>query len=220
MQTRAQQWQFGTDDLRTPPTHHSWPEGTGPYEYQFDDQTLKFIVLQDPAVDFMAYPFGGSQTVPSTLLRQYDNAVREGDARDPRKLLPFLKKNRKLIMFHGYADTSISPFGSIAFYRDLLAAVKRSSLPVQDNVVLFMVQGMGHCGGGVTPTRFDSLSALQEWTEHGVIPRRMIAVSESDPQYSMPICPFPQKATLVGGSPRKANGWTCEADSSKRMKPE
>jgi hypothetical protein len=98
----------------------------------FDDQTLKFIVLQDPAVDFMLYPFGGSQTVPSTLLRQYDDAVREGDARDPRKLLPFLKKDGKLIMFHGYADTSISPFGSIAFFRDLLAAAKRSSLPVQD----------------------------------------------------------------------------------------
>lgn len=215
MQTQAQQWQFGPDDLPTPPTHHSWPEGTGPYEYQFDDQTLKYIVLQDPAADFMAYPFGDSQTVDSTVLRQYDLAVREGDARDPHRLLPFLRKNKRLIMFHGYADTSISPFGSIAFYRDLLKIGKQKSLTPQTSIALFIVPGMGHCGGGTTPTQFDSLSALQDWTERAVFPHQIVATSEADPQYSMPLCPFPMKAKLTGQSPRRASSWTCEADSAK-----
>lgn len=211
MQTSAQQWQFGTDDLPTPPTHQSWPEGTGPYEYQFDDQTLKYIVLQNPAADFMSYPIGDSQTVSSTLLKEYDIAVQQGDARDSHKLFPFLRKNGKLIMFHGYADTSISPFGSIAFYRDLLAVGKQASLEPQNNVALFMVPGMGHCSGGMTPTKFDSLSALQDWTERGAFPHQIVAVNERDPEYSMPLCPYPQMAKLTGQSPRKANDWTCRS---------
>lgn len=211
MQTRAQDWQFGTDNLPTPPTHHTWPEGTGPYEYQFDNQTIKYIVLQDPAADFMSYPFGDSQTVSSALLKQYDDSLREGDARDPQKLLPFLRKNGKLIMFHGYADTSISPFGSIAFYNDLLATGKQASVVPQNNVALFMVPGMGHCGGGTTPTKFDSLSALQDWTEGGAFPHQIIAVSDDTPDYSMPLCPYPEMATLTGQSPRKANDWTCRS---------
>lgn len=211
MQTRAQQWQFGTDDLSTPPTHQSWPAGTGPYEYQFDDQTLKYIVLQNPAADFMSYPFGDSQFVSLALLKQYDDAMQEGNARDPHKLLPFVRKNGKLIMFHGYADTSISPFGSIAFYRDLLVAGKQASIAPQENVALFMVPGMGHCSGGPTPTKFDSLSPLQDWTELGVFPRQIVAVNEDDPEYSMPLCPYPQTAKLTGLSPRNANDWTCQS---------
>jgi feruloyl esterase len=209
MQTRAQQWQFGTDDLPTPPTGQPWPEDTGPYEYQFDDQTLKYIVLQNPEADFMAYPFGDSQTANSAVLKDYDDAVQEGDARDPRRLLPFLHRNGKLIMFHGYADTSISPFGSIAFYRELLAAGKQDSLAPQSNVALFMVPGMGHCAGGATPTIFDTLSALQDWTERGVFPHQIIAVSENAPEYSMPLCPYPQMAKLTGNSPHRSNDWTC-----------
>ena len=216
MHTRAQQWQFGTDDLPTPPTHHSWPAGTGPYEYQFDDETLKYIVLRNPSTDFMSYPFGDSQIVPAKLLKAYDLAVQEGDARNPRKLLPFLRKNRKLIMFHGYADTSISPFGSIAFYRDLLAIGRQSSLAPENNVALFMVPGMGHCNGGTTPTVFDSLAVLQNWIEKGNFPRQMIAVSADDPQYSMPLCPYPQTTKLIGTSPRKASNWTCVNASSQR----
>jgi feruloyl esterase len=211
MQTRAQQWQFGTDDLPTPPTGQSWPPGTGPYEYQFDDQTLKDIVLLNPAADFMSYSFGDSQTVPSGLLKEYDIAVQEGDARDPHKLLPFLRRNGKLIMFHGYADTSISPFGSIAFYRDLLAVGKQASLAPQNNVALFMVPGMGHCGGGTTPTKFDTLSALQDWTERSAFPHQIIAVGEDNPEYSMPLCPYPRTAKLTGQSPRRANDWTCDS---------
>lgn len=80
-------------------------------------------------------------------------------------------EEEKLIMFHGYADTSISPFGSIAFYRDLLAIGKQASLEPQQNVALFMVPGMGHCGGGIAPTQFDSLSALLDWTENFRFPK-------------------------------------------------
>lgn len=211
MQTRAQQWQFGTDDLPTPPTHHSWPAGTGPYEYQFDDQTLKYIILKDPTANFISYPFGDSQIVHSALLKRYDSAVQEGDARDPNQLLPFLRKNGKLIMYHGYADTAISPFGSIAFYRDLLVAGKQASFVPQSNVALFMVPGMGHCSGGPTPTKFDTLSALQDWTEHGAFPRQIIAVKEDDPEYSMPLCPYPQTAKLTGRLIRNASDWKCQS---------
>ena len=159
----------------------------------------------------MSYPFGDSQIVPSALLKQYDKAMQEGDARDPHKLFPFLRKNGKLIIFHGYADTSISPFGSIAFYSDLLTVGKEASVAPQKNVALFMVPGMGHCSGGTTPTEFDSLSALQDWTEHDAYPRQITAVNEDAPEFSMPICPYPVTAKLKGQFPRRASDWTCES---------
>jgi feruloyl esterase len=33
---------------------------------------------------------------------------------------------------------------------------------------LFMVPGMGHCGGGPGVNSFDSIGALEKWVEKGV----------------------------------------------------
>jgi Tannase and feruloyl esterase len=54
-------------------------------------------------------------------------------------------------------------------------------------VALFMVPGIGHCAGGFTPTKFDTFSALQDWTERGLLPHQIIAVTEDDSEYSMPL---------------------------------
>ena len=32
-------------------------------------------------------------------------------------------------------------------------------------VRLFMVPGMGHCGGGEGPNRFDAVASLEQWVE-------------------------------------------------------
>jgi feruloyl esterase len=159
----------------------------------------------------MSYPFGDSQTVSLTLLKQYDNSMQEGDARYPHELLPFLRKNGKLIVFFTATLTLQSPIGSVAFYSDLLVAGKQASVAPQQNVALFMVPGMGHCSGGPTPTKFDSLSALQDWTEPGVYRRHIMAINEDDLEYSMPLCPDPQTTKLTGPPTRTASNWRCQS---------
>ena len=45
---------------------------------------------------------------------------------------------------------------------------------------LFLVPGMGHCSGGDGPNTFDTLSALEQWVEHGKAPEQMIASKTSN----------------------------------------
>jgi hypothetical protein len=41
---------------------------------------------------------------------------------------------------------------------------------------LFMVPGMGHCGGGPGVNMFDSIGALEKWVEKGIAPDRMVII--------------------------------------------
>src|ERR1043166_1825026 len=83
-----------------------------------------------------------------------------------------------------------------------------------DAVKLFMVPGMGHCGGGDGPNQFDMLAALEQWREHGKTPSQILA-SQSDEGSvirTRPLCPYPQIAKYKGtGSIDKAENFSCGA---------
>jgi hypothetical protein len=64
---------------------------------------------------------------------------------------------------------------------------------------LFMVPGMGHCGGGPGPNTFDALGALDQWVEHGKAPEKIIAshIANGVTDRTRPLCPYPQVARRV-----------------------
>ena len=72
-----------------------------------------------------------------------------------------------------------------------------------------MVPGMGHCGGGLGPDIFDSLTALDEWVAHGVAPDGIIAANSHDWR-TMPLCKFPEEARSLGGPTNYAGSWACD----------
>jgi feruloyl esterase len=81
-----------------------------------------------------------------------------------------------------------------------------------------MVPGMLHCGGGPGPNSFDTLTALENWVEHGVAPEAIIATKyvNDNPTVgiarTMPLCKFPEMASYNGlGDPRDAASWTCSS---------
>lgn len=85
----------------------------------------------------------------------------------------------------------------------------------QDFFRLFMVPGMNHCAGGPGPSNFDMLTALEQWVEHGVAPRSVIAthLSSGAADRTRPLCPYPQVARWNGkGSTNDAAGFACAAD--------
>jgi len=44
-------------------------------------------------------------------------------------------------------------------------------MPIRESFYrLFMVPGMGHCGGGPGANSFDMIGALEQWVEHEVAP--------------------------------------------------
>ena len=80
-------------------------------------------------------------------------------------------------------------------------------------VRLFMVPGMGHCGGGEGPNEFDSLAALEQWVEKGKAPDQIVAshLTNGKVDRTRPLCPFPQVAKYKGtGSIGDAANFECK----------
>ena len=51
---------------------------------------------------------------------------------------------------------------------------------VMDNYRLFMVPGMGHCGGGDGTDTFDKRAVLEQWVEQKKAPDQIIASHMTD----------------------------------------
>lgn len=78
-------------------------------------------------------------------------------------LQPFYQRGGKLILWHGLADTSVTPAVSLAYYQGVqqqLGAAATDSF-----MRLFLLPGVSHCGGGEGYDQVDVLSPLMAWTE-------------------------------------------------------
>jgi feruloyl esterase len=109
-------------------------------------------------------------------------------------------------MYHGWADPGVPPLASVNYYQaaaDALGGEAKTS----NSIRLFMVPGMGHCGGGEGPNTFDMMSAMSAWRENGKTPGRIIA---SRPGRTRPLCAYPQVARYKGtGSIDEAENFVC-----------
>ena len=77
---------------------------------------------------------------------------------------------------------------------------------------LFMVPGMGHCGGGEGPSVFDMMAALERWVERQQPPDQILAshVSAGAVDRTRPLCPYPRRAVYRGtGSIDDAASFEC-----------
>src|SRR3984893_3201504 len=147
------------------------------------------------------------------LLRQRNGA---GNSDDPFKLANFLNKGGKVILYHGGSDSLITPFRSTWYYEQL-ASLHGGYGPTQDSVRLFIVPGMGHCGGGVSPNSFDTLQALHNWVTKGVAPEGIVATATNG--RTMPLCKFPEEARYLGsGDVNLTSNWTCNANDTRMLR--
>jgi feruloyl esterase len=140
-----------------------------------------------------------------------------GNSDDPFKLANFLNKGGKVIWYHGGSDSLITPFRSFWFYEQL-ASLNGGYNPTQDSVRMFIVPGMGHCGGGSTqtPNSFDTLQALHHWVTKGVAPEGIVATATNG--RTMPLCKIPEEATYSGsGDVTLAANWTCNANDTRML---
>ncbi|UFN48957.1 tannase/feruloyl esterase family alpha/beta hydrolase [Roseomonas sp. OT10] len=134
------------------------------------------------------------------------------NATDP-DLSAFRRRGGRLIMYHGWADTALTPLMSVEYYQKALAA---NGAGTPDFFRLFMVPGMFHCRGGFGPDSFDAMTALVEWVEAGTAPDSIPAAQLAGSRIARtrPLCPYPQLAVHDGrGSPDEAASFACRAPS-------
>jgi feruloyl esterase len=116
-----------------------------------------------------------------------------------------------LIQYHGWNDPGVAPQGSVNYYRAVAAKVG-GERAVSDRYRLFMVPGMGHCGGGDGTSTFNMISALEQWVEDGQAPDSIPAsrVRNGVVDRTRPLCPYPQVAAYKGsGSTDEAGNFAC-----------
>ncbi len=125
-------------------------------------------------------------------------------------LSTFSASGGKLILFHGDSDPWFSALDTLDYYK-ALAAMNGGAEEVAEWSRMFLVPGMGHCGGGPALDQFDMLSAVVNWTEKGFPPDSVIATGKAFPGRSRPLCAYPKHAQYTGqGDPNDASNFKCQ----------
>lgn len=138
-----------------------------------------------------------------------DEQIGYVDAVDP-DLRPFKAGGGKLLLYHGWSDTGITPETTIWYYDNVLDTMGPDQ---SDWMRLFMVPGMGHCGGGPGVNTLDTIGTLERWVEQGIAPDTIMGHGADG--MTRPLCPYPQFAEYTGsGDLRDAANWSCKVPSN------
>ena len=184
------------------------------------------LVFADPKWDFKTLDYDKDVETARKFASAYIDVPAAG-------MVKFLEGGGKLLLSHGWGDGLIPARSTVDFYESLMPNLKTDAL--KDSVQLFMLPGVGHCGGGDGPSVVDMLSVIDNWVETGKKPESIIAArpaaaaktakpgakmpaAESQPapqpkpQMTRPLCPWPQVAVYKGsGSADDAANFECKA---------
>jgi Tannase and feruloyl esterase len=193
----------------------------GSLQSGFGNSFFGQVVFENPKWDFRKMDFDRDLALANEKTGWILNSTNPD-------LRSFRARGGKLIQYHGWGDAAIAPASSIEYYESVQAflakypdARSNSSSPITDFYRLFMVPGMGHCGGGLGPNNFsgapgrmdaehDVFTALERWVEKGVAPEKLIGAGNQPQPMTRPLCVYPQVARYNGsGDPSQASSFSC-----------
>jgi feruloyl esterase len=169
------------------------------------------------AADFFRFiVFKDSNWDPKSL--NFDSHVALVDSKEEHRILDatktdlgsFTRRGGRLLLYQGWAENGIPPRNLVNYYGSVQGTTRNAS----DAVRLFMVPGMGHCGGGNGATTFDMVAALDQWVTSGKAPVSVPAsrVRDGRVDRTRPLCAYPQYAVYKGsGSIDDAASFACRA---------
>jgi Tannase and feruloyl esterase len=175
--------------------------GPEPYDTALDQFRM---VFNDPKWDWRTFDIDRDLAKAEQSLRGLLTAI------DPQSISAFVGRGGKLLTYHGWGDQDIAPLASVNFYKSVVGVV--GDAKASSALRLFMVPGMGHCGGGEGPNTFDMMPPLEQWVEKGQAPTRVVASHSTGGQVdrTRPLCAYPQVARYAGtGSTDDAASFTC-----------
>jgi hypothetical protein len=152
------------------------------------------FVYQDAKWTFRSFDIDKTPVDARNRVGQFLNA-------DDVQYSKFKARNGKIIAFHGWADSIVTPLGAISYYNKVVAAQSRvgdsgtaagstvgtrALEETQKFFRLFLAPAVGHCAGGPGPNEFgqrggdgdaehDIVAALEQWVEKDIPPQTIIA---------------------------------------------
>jgi feruloyl esterase len=133
---------------------------------------------------YMAFPEDPGPSYDPTKF-DFDNdpgrmtAAAEMYNSDDSDISAFRSAGGKMIVWHGWADAIVAPYKTIAWH-EAAEKVAGGAEALGENVRLFMIPGLDHCGlaagpSGMTQADLDPLGALERWMETGTAPETIRA---------------------------------------------
>jgi feruloyl esterase len=175
--------------------------GWSPTPVSYAVDFFKFRVFKDPKWEPSALNFDAHLAQAG----RRDNQILDADDPD---LTRFASRGGKLIMYQGWAEPGIPPRQLVDYY----GRVQKRTRNAAGSVRLFMVPGMGHCGGGSGASTFDMVAALDRWVASGQAPD-VVAASRTrggKADRTRPLCAYPSYAIYKGsGSLDDAANFAC-----------
>ncbi|NEX62426.1 tannase/feruloyl esterase family alpha/beta hydrolase [Noviherbaspirillum galbum] len=176
---------------------------TAPYVSVLLDQWIKSSVTKDANFDSLSFdpenpgPYAGRISELST---QLDTRV---------DLAPFAAKGGKLLMAHGTVDVLVSTRATEEYYQRLQSQMGPSE--VDKFARYYEVPGLGHAASTVFNATWDSLTALENWSEKSTSPSsQVVADTVGVPGRTRPLCDYPKWPKYNGtGDVNSAASFTC-----------
>jgi len=185
-------------------------------QFNFGNTYYGQAVFESPTWNFRAFDF--------------DRDVQFGDAKagpilnatNP-DLRSFRAGGGKLLQYHGWGDAAISALSSIEYYDSVNAFLSKfpdarsaAGRSTDEFYRLFLVPGMGHCGGGLGPNSFDAFTPLESWVEKNIAPTQFVGsgtvTGDATRKMTRPICAYPNVAQYKGsGDLSDAASFACSA---------
>jgi len=185
-----------------PGSELGWAASAGAQPVSYASDLYKYVVFKDPSWDPLSLNFDSDVA----LAEKVATPLIAIDA-DLRK---FASAGRKLLIYMGWGDPGIPPGYTPEYYKNVVSTLGERN--AQSSVRLFMVPGMGHCGGGEGTSTFDMISVMERWGEQGNAPAHIPAsrVRDGKVDRTRPLCPYPQMAKYKGtGSTNDAENFVC-----------
>lgn len=178
----------------------------------FAEESFRWMVLGDPTWEVSRFD------IDRDYPKARDSMGSVMDSDDPN-LTAFAGRGGKLMLYHGWSDVMIPAGATIDYHADLRKALGPKA---DEQVRLFMVPGLMHCGAGNGPTDFDLLDQMDRWVESGVAPERITA-TQYEPMAvfgpapnakvvrTRPLCAWPKVAHYNGsGSTDNEASFSCQ----------
>lgn len=173
---------------------------------QLWDQWARYFVTRDPAFNSLDL----DPLRPGKWLQRISELSALQDANNP-DLRPFAKAGGKLLILHGTADESVSHRSTVEYFERVVKTMGKTA--ARRFTRLYLVPGANHGNNQtVFAASWDSLTALEQWTERGQAPMHPVVtdLSAETQGRTRPLCEFPAWPRYTGsGDPNSAASFTC-----------